>query len=348
MRASILVVLLAALAAAFVAILVGPLSRPSQAAPLEVSSALEPALALARSGVLAPAPSSEPAAPSAPSERADAHFVRWYRSPLAGGLLTFPRSFASADGGYDLVVHFNGNTDLVEESFEHANLNAVVVILNLGVGSGLYEDRFEDPAAFQLILDRVQRVMTARGLKNARLRRVAVSAWSSGYGGVIRVLQSDVIADRIDGVILFDALHCGYVPGTKTLKPGQIDPIVRFAKRAAEGRALLSITHSKIETYGYLNAQRTADVIIDAAHALRSPTTKAQPMPDLRSMIGVLPKALMVPLSPLSEAHRGGLHVRGYGGGGPVTHMLHLVQMSKTALPDLVERWSGAPSSPAH
>ena len=156
------------------------------------------------------------------------------------------------------------------------------------------------------------------------------------------MLQSEAISDRIDAVILFDALHCGYVQGTKTLKPDQIGPIVRFAKKAAEGRALLSITHSRIQTYTYLNAEKTADVIIDAAGAHRTPTAKEQPMPDLKSMLGVLPKALMVPLTPLSEAHRGGFHVRGYAGGGPVTHMLHLVQMSMTALPDLAARWSGS------
>ena len=39
------------------------------------------------------------------------------------------------------------------------------------------------------------------------------------------------------------------------------------------------------------------------------------------------------------RAHHGGLHVRGYDGNGPITHMLHLVQMSTTALPDLVARW---------
>jgi len=75
----------------------------------------------------------------------------------------------------------------------------------------------------------------------------------------------------------------------------------------------------------------------------RTPTARAQPMPVLRSMVGVMPKAMMVPLTPLTEVHRGGLHVRGYDGNGPITHMLHLVQMSTTALPDLVARWKDEP-----
>jgi hypothetical protein len=216
----------------------------------------------------------------------------------------------------------------------------VVVILNLGVGSGVYEERFADPAAFSLILSRAQKVMVERGLRDAHLGRVALSGWSSGYGGVVTLLAQDAIAARIDAVTLLDAIHCGYDESwPRKLKPWQIDPIRRFAQRAIEGRALLSITHSEIETYGYLNAHLTTDRVLEAVGVPRVASTAAQPMPDLASMVGVLPKALMVPLPPLTEAHRGNLHVRGYDGNGPVTHMLHLVQMSTTALPDLVAYW---------
>jgi hypothetical protein len=272
--------------------------------------------------------------------------VRSWRAPLAGGLLTFPPSFHSPDGRYDLIIHLNGNTDLVEESYGYAGVNAVVMILNLGVGSGVYEDRFADPAAFQLILDRVRTTLAERGLKDGKLGRVAVSGWSSGYGGVIKLLQHDDVFDRIDAVMLLDAIHCGYaviddgsMRGHMQLKNDQIEPIRRFAKRAVAGKAMLSITHSEIETYGYLDAHKTTDLMLEAVGLSRAPTTKEQPMPDLKSMVGVMPRAMMVPLHPLTEVHKGGLHVRGYSGNGPITHMLHLVQMSTTALPDLVAWW---------
>jgi hypothetical protein len=106
-----------------------------------------------------------------------------------------------------------------------------------------------------------------------------------------------------------------------------------------EGKALLSITHSEIQTYGYLDAHKTTDAVLEFVGVPRRASGAAQPMPALTSMEGVLPRAQMVPLPPLTEAHRGELHVRGYDGNGPVTHMLHLVQMSTTALPDLVARW---------
>jgi hypothetical protein len=330
---------LAVLVAVLIGVLIAPRSRPGLAAPPPPAAAalFAPPALLGLAGAPAPVSAIAPGAPAI--ERADKHLVRWYRAPLAGGLLVFPPSFASEDGQYDLILHLNGNTDLVEESYGYAGVNAVVVILNLGVGSGVYEDRFADPAAFALILSRAQSVLRERGLVNPRLRRVAVSGWSSGYGGVLKLLQNDAIFDRIDAVVLFDAIHCGYDPDTHKLKPDQIEPIRRFARKAVEGKALLTITHSDIETYGYLNARKTADVVLDTVGVRRARATEPQPMPELHSMVGVLPRALMVSLTPRDEAHEGELHVRGYTGNGPVTHMLHLVQMSTTALPDLVRYW---------
>jgi hypothetical protein len=331
-------------AASLLAFLAAPSPPPGRSKP--VLGALHMAIAAHAAEPPAAEPAPQPAVVRAPpSEPADKHLVRSWRAPLAGGLLTFPPSFHSEDGRYDLVLHLNGNTDLVEESYGYAGVNAVVVILNLGVGSGVYEDRFEDPAAFSLILERAQTTMIERGLKNAHLGRVAVSGWSSGYGGVIKLLGHPAVFDKIDAVVLFDSIHCGYDPYTKKLKADQIEHTRRFAKKAVEGKALLSITHSEIVTYGYLNAHDATDKVLEAVGLKRSPSTTWQPMPKLATMVGVLPKAQMVPLPPLTEVHKNGLHVRGYSGHMPVTHMLHLVQMSTTALPDLVEHWK-RPAAP--
>jgi hypothetical protein len=44
-------------------------------------------------------------------------------------------------------------------------------------------------------------------------------------------------------------------------------------------------------------------------------------------------------LEQTTEAHKGGLHVRGYVGQTPDHHIAQLVQMSTTVLPELAERW---------
>lgn len=274
------------------------------------------------------------------SGRADAHFDRSWRAPLAGGLLMFPPSFESADGEYDLILHLNGNTDLVEQSYGFAGVNAVIAILNLGVGSGVYESRFEDPASLRLILSRAQTVMKARGLKNARLRRIGLSSWSSGFGGVFKILGHEEFFDRINAVVLIDSIHCGYSPYTKALKPEQIGPMRRLAEKAVKNEALLTIVHSEIETYGYHNAHKTTDFLLDWVHLKRRNTNVFQPLPTIEAMKNVVTNEYMKPLSPLTEAHQGEFHVRGYDGSGPMTHMLHLIQFSTTALPDLVHYWA--------
>ena len=106
---------------------------------------------------------------------ADEHLSRQGRSPIAGGLLTILPGFHSGDGAYDLVIHFHGNTDLVEESYARIPLNAVVVIMNLGNGSGPYEDRFANPLVLPEVLGRVQTTMEKRGLRTPKLDRLALS-----------------------------------------------------------------------------------------------------------------------------------------------------------------------------
>jgi hypothetical protein len=325
----------------------------ARAEPVARAAAVPSTTAATPSAAPAAAPSATPGAPAAaplpsssrekrpPLTEAQREQVRLWRAALTGGLITSTPGFAPVDGRYDLLLHLNGNTELVEESVGYAGLNAVVAILNLGVGSGKYEDRFAVPGAFDKLLERVQAVVEERGHAGARLGRVAVSGWSSGYGGVFNILAVDADFDRIDAVILFDSIHCGWDTSyPPRLKSNCIEPIKRFAQRAVEGRALLSITHSEIVTYGYLNTHDTTDKVLEAVGVPRVPATAAQPWPELAAMVNTLAKKDMVPLSPLTEAHRGGLHVRGYDGNGPITHMQHLIQMSTTALPDLAERWA--------
>jgi hypothetical protein len=292
------------------------------------------------------APATAAPAPPPPGPRADAALSREFRSPIAGGLLTLPPSFASEDGAYDLVIHLHGNTDLVEESFALAGVNAVVVILNLGNGSGPYEDRFANALSLPELVDRAQATMEKRGLAHATLRRLALSAWSAGYGGVLKTLEQPALAAKVDAVLLLDGIHVGYQPKSTELLVERLEPFVRFARRAVDGKALFSITHSNITPIGhYAGTHETTDALLRAVGVSRGPGGEAPPMPALFSVEGVIAKKRIVWLTPESEAVQGGLHVRGYGGDQPEHHIAHLVQMSATAVPDLVAWWK-RPAAP--
>jgi hypothetical protein len=50
------------------------------------------------------------------------------RASVGRAVLQIPKTFTALDdGGFDLVVHFNGNTELVLESYEVAMLDTVVL-----------------------------------------------------------------------------------------------------------------------------------------------------------------------------------------------------------------------------
>jgi hypothetical protein len=281
---------------------------------------------------LRPAPRTEAAA--------DAALVRDRRSPVSGGLLMLPPSFHSQDGAYDLVIHFHGNTDLVEESFGLAGVNAVVVIMNLGVGSGPYEDRFGNPGALPEVLERTQTTMEKRGLLHPHLRRLALSGWSAGYGAVLKVLEQPALAAKVDSVILLDGIHVGYQPWNNDLIMERLAPFVRFAREAVEGRRLFVITHSDITPAGhYAGTRETTDAVLREVGVERTKGGEAPVMPFLHSIDGVIAKKKLIPMEPETTAIRSGLHVRGFAGDQPDHHIAHLVNMAVTALPDLVERW---------
>ena len=295
-------------------------------------------------GVTAPEPEKEAPKEVPAAERADAHLDRALHSPqIANGFMTIPPSFESADGAYDLMIHFNGNPDLIEESVGLAHVNAVVVILNLGVGSGVYEDLFSDTTMFPEVLRRVQVTMERRGLEHARLRRVALTAWSAGYGAVAKILEQPTLAEQVDSVILLDGIHTGFdYPGGPILER-KLVPFELFARRAVEGKTFFLITHTEIPSGRYAGTHVTTDVLLRDVKAERKPGGVKPPMADLKSIIGVVPRDNVVPLEPLTVADKGNFHVRGYAGDQPANHSAHLIQISTIALPSLVEHWATRP-----
>ncbi len=296
-------------------------------------------------GVTIAAVANEPEVVPAPDPAegkadADKNLKRDGRSPVAGGVMSIPASFHSSDGAYDLVVFFHGNTSLVEESFATAKVNTVVLIYNLGIGSGVYEDKFNVPSLMPEILERVKTTMANRGLENPHMRRLGLAAWSAGYGAVVRLLDQPGMQDKVDSVILLDGIHVGYMQDGRTLDPLRLKAFSDYAKRAAAGEKLFFITHSNIVPTGYAGTRETSDALLKEVGISREKLSDTPVMPTLTSLVGVVAKDRVKPLRPVSQAQKGLLTVRGYTGETPEDHMSHLMQMSETALPALVERWS--------
>ncbi|WP_437803136.1 hypothetical protein [Sorangium sp. So ce693] len=299
-------------------------AKAEAAAPLQATPATEaPALAAA--------------------DRADATLDRTAVIPIPDGIITIPAAFASADGAYDLVIHFHGVNDVVQAGFDRARLNAVVMIINLGISSGAYETQFSIRSYLPALMAKAQVALEARGLRGARLRRVALSAFSAGYGAVRGLLNQPGFTDKVDAVLLLDGIHTGYMPLDHSLDMERLKPFSRFAELAAEGKKLMSITHSEITPNGdYAGTHESTDALLKltGAQRTRGPGADEQAIYDLT---GEASEAKLR-FAPLSEAHRGAFHVRGYPGTQKPDHVRHLTRMAETALPDLVRYWSEPPA----
>lgn len=292
-----------------------------------------------------PAPAAEPAPPPAeapPVEgpRADEHVKRSGYASIPGGVLFVPSTFGSADGTYDLYLHFHGNTRVVLESAEYANLDAAVAVVNLGVNSAPYLDAYAVPGTYEALLGSIDRALGERGLARPKLRRVALGSWSGGYGAISTIFERRRGTDPLDALLVLDGIHCGFLEeNRKALNVRILMPFLGAARRAAAGDILFSITHSEIDPIDYAGTDLTAGYLLDAVHGRRGAPLSVPEHVQLRAAEGAVAKKLEKSMEPVSEASVGTFHVRGYRGNTPEHHMAHLLQMGATVLPELARRW---------
>ncbi|MCC6552133.1 MAG: hypothetical protein IT372_03800 [Polyangiaceae bacterium] len=274
---------------------------------------------------------------------------------IRGGVLFTPDTFAPRGGVYDLLVHFHGNTQVVRESAEVAGLDAAVAVINLGIGSGPYEEAYAVPGTYEALLEEIEDALVQRGVERPHLRRVALSSWSAGYGSISKILDVRRGTDPLDAILVLDGIHTGWIGGARDpaapaslfASPGALNtlplaPFARAVKQAAAGSLLFTITHSEIDPITYVGTSLTADYLLEIAAGAavkRTPAAAAPPHLALRSAEGAVAKRLEKRMIPTTEARIGQLHVRGYRGNTPEHHMAHLLQMAATVLPDLADRW---------
>jgi hypothetical protein len=264
-------------------------------------------------------PREEPETPNPKPPPAHRAYMKW-------GVLSVPSHFEVVDGGYDLIIHFHGGQQLQEENLDRCKINALIVSVNLGIGSGPYSDMFSAPNSLDTALERIQTNLDKLGrAPGAKVRRIALTAWSAGFGGVSAMLNQPGVADRVDAILLADALHANFIGDLRDHKvnPGALENYVAYAKRAVKGEKLLAITHSSIGVDGYATTTETAAELIRLVPLeKRSPSF---PWPD--------------GMRAIYEAHSGDMHIIGFEGTRENDHMLHVTKMNATLFPWLKARW---------
>jgi hypothetical protein len=232
---------------------------------------------------------------------------------------------------------------VVRESVEVAGINAIVAIINLGIGSKVYRETYDGAGEWERLLDKINRAVVQRGVPSPKLRRIALSCWSAGYGAIGSVLRHRRGADPLDAILVLDGIHAGWREEDPTkLNPLPLAMFVDAAKAAAAHRILFSMTHSEISPPLYGGTSSTAEYILRAvgAEPVKNAMLELPPHVKLVAAEHAVSKRLEKKMVPISDSRVGLLRIRGYSGDTREHHMAHLLQMAATLLPELRDRWA--------
>lgn len=255
----------------------------------------------------------------------------WSRAPSMGQMIAPKVGGVRKDGGFDLIIHFHGH-EPVRKEFVKTATGVVLVGIDLGIGSGAYQTGFGAPDTFTKLVKSVEVEMAKRsGNPNAHVRKLGLSAWSAGYGALDSILRQTG-GKNIDAVILLDGLHTGYDNAqTHTLKTNQLDPFTAFAKRAAQGKTFMFVSHSSIIPPGYSSTTETASYLINAVGGKPAKAKK-------EDVLG---------LDMIRKYDKGNFHVRGYDGDDKPDHCAHLGLMAGIMKSHILPRWKSAQNKTA-
>lgn len=293
-----------------------------------------PAIALARATAarsMAQARHAEASRAGSPTSPETPTLIR----TRTGKRLLLPRGCDTVRGNYDVLVHFHGAPTAVEPAFLAADLDAVLVLENLGPGSGRYERKYGEPQALENLVRNTTELLANRcAAPGTRVRRVALSAWSAGYGAILHILERE--AGRVDAVLLADGLHGRLLDRrTRQVDPRVFATLTRFAEDARAGDKLLAITYSAVRTTTYASTTETAEHILTELRLSPTPVRELGPREDMWRT---------------TQTTSGSLSVEGYSGADAAAHSDHLLAIGETLFPRLQARWQDpsnrAPASP--
>jgi hypothetical protein len=233
------------------------------------------------------------------------------------------RGGVTKTGGFDVVFHFHGHEPIRKEFVKSVD-GVVLVGIDLGIGSGAYSSAFASPNAFKELVESVEAEVAAkRGLKEAHVRKVGLSAWSAGYGAVQTILTQEYGKGLVDTVILLDGLHASYVGDD--LDPTQLEPFVEFAKLAKAGKKLMYVSHSSIIPPGYASTTETNNYLVYTLGGTPKASKKRKSDP--------------YGLELNSKFDSGNFHMRGYDGNDKMDHCAHIALIRDVMKSFVKTRW---------
>ena len=218
--------------------------------------------------------------------------------------------FIADSTGDDLLIHFMGAEYVPVHAVRASGSHDALAVVNLGSGSSAFERPYLEGGSFIRLVQAIENEI------GRKIDRIDLSAFSAGYGAVRAILRQH--ADRVDGVLLLDGLHTGYVPEHTVLaEGGRLDttllaPFARFAERAVSGEKTFVLTHSEIFPGTFASTTETSDYLLEHIGIGRTPVLTWGP----------------AGMQQLSEVREGNFIVLGFAGNTGPDHMDHLHGMA--------------------
>lgn len=259
----------------------------------------------------APAP-SPPTVNNRPHPRIPKQEVPGRRVELKAlkGAVLFAGPGVNAEKAVPLIVHFHGAAWLTESHIARHLPRAVLVTVNLGVGSSAYARPFAEPSLFQNLIDEARLEVGAKHPWSS----ITLTGFSAGYGAVRAILRQANNFAVVNNVLLLDGPHASYSPAGEmrdTVNAADLDSFVQVAREAVAGRKGIIITHSEIVPESYASTTECADHLLSELGLRRKRERRSGPMG----------------MRQLTEVKVGRLRVFGYAGNTAPDHVGHLHAM---------------------
>ncbi len=250
-------------------------------------------------------------------------YTKWSRAPSMGQMVMPNDPSVLAGGEFDVMFHFHGHEPIRKEWVQVMD-RTVLVAVTLGIGSAPYADAFGAPNRFPELVKSVERAVAAHtGNDAARARRIGLSAWSAGYGALLRILDQPFGKERVDTAVVLDGMHSSYVNGRASVT--QLAPFIAFAERAAAGDKHMFISHSSIIPPGYASSTETANLLLHQLGGRPSPAFPRQGDP--------------MGLELIQRFSRQNLEVRGFAGNDKMDHCAHIGLFRDILAVHVKRRW---------
>lgn len=205
-----------------------------------------------------------------------------------------------------LLIHFHGSHEIADYAIKNKSGWAALT-LNLGSGSSAYSRPLEQADAFYKLLKATEEAI------GKPIKAIYLSGWSAGYGAIRSILKSNYYP-QIDGVLLLDGMHAGYIPKGQPLATGSkineedLAIFLQLAQDAIKGNVIFTFTHSSVFPGTFASTTECADYLLQQLDLKRNPILKQGPLG----------------LQQVAENQKGLFRVKAFAGNSAPDHVDHL------------------------